>query len=64
MNERKCDDKWLQGYVCAITILIKLEGCVTANIKELIKAGGVSIDLCRKAGCSQEDIHILKEYYE
>jgi len=62
LQELEKQNKWVQGYVAAIAIILKLEGIGTTTIFEAYKAGlgNSSIDDLITMGCDEDDIEIIK----
>lgn len=54
----KHSGSFMQGYICAVTELIRLEGCVTTAVRELWAVGGYSLKECNHPG-NEIDIHDL-----
>ena len=54
--------EFARGYSCAVASLIRLEGCVDTNAKELFRAGGWSVDELDKAGIDRDDLGLFKTY--
>ncbi len=59
-------DKWTQGFVCAIVILIQLDGLVTTQTKEAFRAGLGNISLLGLAQCGVDvhDLKLLKKHWK
>lgn len=55
-------DEFARGYSCAVASLIRLEGCVDTNAKDLFRAGGWSINELDKAGIDRNDLNLFKKY--
>lgn len=63
MNET---DKFLSGYVCAVCVLIQLNGEVNTTTRELYKAGvgNLSLEYLKNRGIDEQDIKTLKQYWK
>ena len=55
-------DDFAKGYSCAVASLIRLEGCVCTNSKELFRSGGWSIKELEKIGIDRTDLDLFKQY--
>jgi hypothetical protein len=55
-------DEFARGYSCAVATLIRLEGCISTDVKELYRAGGWSVDELDKAGIDRIDLDLFKKY--
>jgi hypothetical protein len=62
-NNKKKEDKWLQGYACCVAMLLKKDGMNTTNSDELFREGIGSIKKAIEAGVDEDDIEELKKYY-
>ena len=59
----KTQDRFLQGYVCAIATFIKTHGMDTA-VQDVWRAGGYTISECAKNGVDRCDLDVLKQYFK
>jgi hypothetical protein len=59
-------DKWTQGYICAVVALIQLNGEVDTRTKELYKSGvgNVSLKTLETIGVDGFDLEILKKHWK
>ena len=55
-------NNFASGYACAVTTLLRLDGCVSTNVKELFRAGGWSVKELERAGIDYIDLDLLKEH--
>lgn len=60
--EYKKEDKWVQGFVCAVCIMIKLDGLVNTMTRETFRAGIGSMQPAQleKIGVDESDLDIIK----
>ena len=56
--------KWIQGYACAVAMLIKKNGLNDTNSDELFREGIGSIKECIKARVDKQDMKILREHFK
>lgn len=63
--DNKIDDKWTQGFICAVCVLIQMEGCVNTQIMELYKVGSSnkSIKQLELIGIDVSDLDVIKRYW-
>lgn len=48
--------QWSRGYYCAVAVLLRVEGCVTADVRDLFNQGGGA------AHADQEDIELFRQH--
>jgi hypothetical protein len=53
---------WTQGFTCAVAILLRLEGMVTTQVKELYRMGGCKFNDFEHYNIDPNDIEILNQY--
>lgn len=58
-------DRFMQGYVCALATLLKMEGYVSTEIRELFSAGigNMNLKQLKEAGTDEHDIQVLSEHW-
>ncbi len=61
----KKEDRWIQGFACAVCIMIDLDGMVETRTKEMYKAGigQLTLSALEKRGVDKNDILKLSEYW-
>lgn len=59
------NDKFIQGYVCAVCCLIELDGGVETRTKEVYRAGvgQLTIGALKKRGVDENDLNKLQDYW-
>lgn len=59
------ENKWMQGFMCAVATLIKLDGVQTFTM-ELFSAGAGnrSLKTLEKMGVDSYDLQILKQHWK
>ena len=55
-------DDFAKGYSCAVATLIRLDGSVSTNARELFRAGGWSIEELMKIRIDFTDLDLLKQH--
>lgn len=65
VSKDKESAEFVQGYVCAVTCLIQLNGGVDVRTKEVFEAGigGKSLSALKECGVDEYDLGILKEHW-
>lgn len=67
MNNKKIEknDCFIQGYVCAIVVMINLNGAVTTDIRDLFRngVGQLTLSTLKKIGVDEYDLSILENYW-
>jgi len=58
----KVDKAWIQGYICALTTLLRLEGLVTPEIRELWRSAGIDFNILSEANIDEYDMNILNTH--
>lgn len=53
---------FVQGYACCLAALIRMEGGVTATVRELFKAGIGSVENAGQAGVDAADLETLQAH--
>lgn len=60
---KKNADRFLQGYLCALSMLLQKEGGASTQARELLKeGGGYNLGLWHKCGIDENDIEVFKKY--
>lgn len=61
----KRNDKWMQGFACAVCVMIKLDGMVETRTREMFRAGvgQLTLTALEKRGVDKSDIEILEEFW-
>jgi len=64
INETE-QDRFMQGYVCALCVLLQMEGCVSTEISELFGSGvgNMSLKQLKEAGIDKSDLDILEKHW-
>lgn len=59
------EDKWLQGYLCAVCTLIQMNEVIDSSTKELFQlgVGNRTIEDLENLGIDEFDLDIIKKYY-
>ena len=55
------NDRFIQGYACAVATLIRLNGGITTDVKELFKAG-LNMAMLYDAEIDEEDMFVFEIY--
>jgi len=55
--------EWVQGFACAVVIMLKMEGTDTTPIRELFSAGIGSMKVAIESGVNQYDLDVLQLYF-
>lgn len=65
-GDNKIEDRWTQGYACAVVCLIKLVGEADVTTKEVFAAGigNRSLNTLEKIGVDEYDLITLKKYWK
>lgn len=58
---RQPNDRFIQGYACAVATLIRLNEGATTDVKELFR-GGLNMDTLGAHGVDEDDINIFRKY--
>jgi hypothetical protein len=58
-------NNFLQGYVCAVVVLINLNGEVDTRTREMFRngVGALTLSALKKSGVDEYDLSILKQYW-
>ncbi len=59
------NDRFIQGYICAVCALIYMEGHITTAISELFRAGvgQMTLKALGQVGVPKQDLDTLKEHW-
>ena len=62
----KSQDKFVQGYICAVVCLIKQHDEVDTVTREVFKAGvgNMTLESLKKSGVDEYDLQILKQFWK
>ena len=56
------NNDFLRGYACCLAAVIRQEGGISSQIRELFKAGLGSLRACHQARLDPEDIDLFTEF--
>lgn len=61
----KRNDRWMQGFVCAVCIMIELDGMVETRTREMYKVGvgQLTLSALEKRGVDKNDLSKLEEFW-
>jgi hypothetical protein len=61
----KRNDRWMQGFVCAVCIMIELDGMVETRTREMYRAGvgQLTLSSLEKRGVDKNDLLKLEEFW-
>ena len=54
-------DEFIKGYFCAVAMLIEMDGCVDAKIRELFRSIACTVDELGRI-IDKKDFNIIKKY--
>ena len=59
------NDRWMQGFVCAVCIMIKLDGMVETRTREMYKAGvgQLTLTALKERRVDKNDLETLEEFW-
>jgi hypothetical protein len=63
-ESKETSSEWVQGYACAVAVMLKMEGTDTTPIRELFSAGIGSMEIARASGVNQYDLDVLQLYFD